>query len=63
MTQLKGAQVTWLEADGWLPSADRLNFFEHLANGIKTLKEQGKKEKGNLEIITLTFPFHAESHK
>jgi probable F420-dependent oxidoreductase len=50
-------------ADGWLPSADRLDFFEHLTNGIKTLKEQGKKEKRNLEIITLTFPFHADSHK
>ncbi len=42
-----------------MPSADRLDFFEHLTNGIKTLKEQGKKEKRNLEIITLTFPFHA----
>ena len=46
-----------------MPSADRLDFFEHLTNGTKTLKEQGKKEKRNLEIITLTFPFHAESHK
>jgi probable F420-dependent oxidoreductase len=50
-------------ADGWLPSADRLDFFEHLTNGIKTLKEQRKREKRNLEIITLTFPFHADSHK
>ena len=50
-------------ADGWLPSADRLDFFEHLTNGIKTLKEQGKKEKRDVEIITLTFPFHADSHK
>ena len=50
-------------ANGWLPSADRLDFFEHLTNGIKTLKGQGKKEKNNLEIITLTFPFHADSHK
>jgi hypothetical protein len=32
-------------------------------NGIKTLKEQGKREKRDLEIITLTFPFHADSHK
>ena len=50
-------------ADGWLPSADRLDFFEHLTNGIKTLKEQAKKEKRNLEVVTLTFPFHANSHK
>ena len=46
-----------------MPSADRLDYFEHLTNGIKTLKEQGKKEKRNLEIITLTFPFYADSHK
>jgi hypothetical protein len=32
-------------------------------NGIKTLKEQGKREKRDFEIITLTFPFHADSHK
>jgi probable F420-dependent oxidoreductase len=50
-------------ADGWMPAADRLDFFEHLTNGIKTLKEHGKKEKRNFEIITLTFPFHADSHK
>ncbi len=50
-------------ADGWMPSADRLDFFEHLTNGIKTLKEHEKKEKRNFEIITLTFPFHADSHK
>ena len=50
-------------ADGWMPAADRLDFFEHLTNGIKTLKEHEKKEKRNFEIITLTFPFHADSHK
>jgi len=50
-------------ADGWLPSADRLDFFEHLTDGIKTLKEQRKREIRNPEIITLTFPFHADPHK
>ena len=50
-------------ADGWLPSADRLDFFEHLTDGIKTLKEQRKREIRNPEIITLAFPFHADPHK
>ena len=27
------------------------------------MKEHEKKEKRNFEIITLTFPFHADSHK
>ena len=27
------------------------------------MKEHGEKEKRNLEIITLTFPFHTDSHK
>jgi hypothetical protein len=46
-----------------MSAADRLDFFEYLTNGIKTLKEHEKKEKRNLEIITLTFPFHADSHE
>lgn len=45
-----------------MSAADRLDFFEYLTNEIKTLKEHEKKEKRNLEIITLTFPFHADSH-
>jgi probable F420-dependent oxidoreductase len=39
-------------ADGWMPNALRSDFFDYLTDGIKTLKEQGKKEKKNLEIIT-----------
>ena len=51
-------------ADGWMPNALRSDFFDHLTDGIKTLKEQGKKEERNLEIITLTFPqIIADSHK
>ncbi|MFY9799320.1 MAG: hypothetical protein WAJ93_26840, partial [Candidatus Nitrosopolaris sp.] len=51
-------------ADGWMPNALRSDFFDYLTDGIKTLKEQGKKEKRNLEIITLTFPqIIADSHK
>ena len=46
------------------PNALRSDFFDYLTEGIKTLKEQGKKEKRNLEIITLTFPqITADSHK
>src|SRR5207249_3699485 len=41
-------------ADGWLPAA--AGSLEYVANGIITLKEQGKKENRDLEIITLTFP-------
>jgi hypothetical protein len=55
----KGCQIR-----GWMVAFCRqIRFFEHPTNGIKTLKEEGKKEEGNLEIITLTFPFHTESHK
>ena len=41
-------------ADGWSPASG--GSLEYVANGIKTLKEQGKKENRHLEIIMLTFP-------
>jgi alkanesulfonate monooxygenase SsuD/methylene tetrahydromethanopterin reductase-like flavin-dependent oxidoreductase (luciferase family) len=51
-------------ADGWMPNTLRSDFFDYLTDGIKTLKEQGKKEEKKLEIITLTFPqIIADSHK
>ena len=49
-------------ADGWLPAA--AGSLDYLANGIKTLKEQGKKQNRDLEIIALTFPeITADSHR
>jgi len=48
-------------ADGWLPAAS--GSLEYVANGIKTLKENGKKENRPLEIITLMFPAANESDK
>jgi probable F420-dependent oxidoreductase len=41
-------------ADGWLPAAR--GSLEYLADGIKTLKMQGKKQNRDLEIVALTFP-------
>jgi hypothetical protein len=35
---------------------------EYLANGIRTLKENEKKENRHLEIITLTYPEVNESN-
>jgi probable F420-dependent oxidoreductase len=49
-------------ADGWLPASG--GSLEYVTNGIKTLKEQRKKENRHLEIILLTFPeVTIDSHK
>jgi hypothetical protein len=46
----------------YLPAAG--GSLEYLANGITTLKEQGKKQNRDFEIIALTFPeIIADSHR
>jgi probable F420-dependent oxidoreductase len=48
-------------ADGWLPAVG--GSLEYITNGMKTLKEKGKKGNRHLETIALTFPeVITESH-